>query len=295
MDKKVIKITKQDIGNIIKEVINKITDNDDWIDISQLDNEALESARFDLRLVPYPVSYDDIIGCPFLPKQFLMESLNDTLPPDEVVRKILNKYNLDKRLVKKVEKFNKIFVYVVTAAIGENQKLIENDMELMGYYLGRYGKEYLIDGVKYIQMQFEPYCQLQKDETDEIKSQCNVLYHWTPEYNIESIMGQGLIPLHENPIFNYPPRTYLVKDNCDSEYLLNFGNALCVTNKNPKNNGSYVLLSVNIKNLDDSIRFYYDPNFGYGVFTEQAIPKESLNTVSKREFRLDWKGTGNKS
>ena len=138
-------------------------------------------------------------------------------------------------------------------------------------------------------MQFEPYCQLQKDETDEIKSQCNVLYHWTPEYNIESIMGQGLIPLHENPIFNYPPRTYLVKDNCDSEYLLNFGNALCVTNKNPKNNGSYVLLSVNIKNLDGSIRFYYDPNFGYGVFTEQPIPKETLTVVSKNTFQTHLK------
>ena len=63
MNKKVVKISEQDIGNIVNEVINKITNNDDWIDISQLDKESLEKAKFDLRLVPYITTFDDIIGC----------------------------------------------------------------------------------------------------------------------------------------------------------------------------------------------------------------------------------------
>lgn len=289
MNKKVVKISEQDIGNIVNEVINKITNNDDWIDISQLDKESLEKAKFDLRLVPYITTFDDIIGCPFLPKQFLMESVKDSLPPDEVVRKIINKYGLNSKLVKKIERCNKVCVYVVTAAVGENQKLIENDMELMGYYLGCYGKEYIIDGVKFIQMQFEPYCQLQKDETENIKNNYDILYHWTPEYNMASILKQGLLPLHENPIFNYPPRTYLVKGDCDTNYLLRFGNALCISNNNKNNNGSYVLLGIDIRNIDGSIRFYYDPNFEHGVFTEQPIPKETLSVVSKNAFQTDLK------
>ena len=51
-----------------------------------------------------------------------------------------------------------------------------------------------------------------------------------------------------------------MEPNATEEQRILLGRMLCATNKNTKNNREYALLIANINNLDDNIRFFYDPN-----------------------------------
>ena len=98
------------------------------------------------------------------------------------------------------------------------------------------------------------------------------------------IQHEGLIPSHKNEVFNYPPRTYLMEGNSSDEQMWNLGQQLCIKNNNPNNNGTYNLIIVDIENLDDSIRFFYDPNSEIGIYTEQPIPSDRIQVGKTVQF-----------
>ena len=75
-----------------------------------------------------------------------------------------------------------------------------------------------------------------------------------------------------------------MKGDSNMAQMFNLGFQLCIHNTNPNNNGEYTLLSVNIKDLDDSVRFYYDPNSEIGIFAENAIPSDKIKVVRKANF-----------
>lgn len=157
MSKKVIKISEQDVGNIVNEVINRVIDNGNYcIDLSQFDDEILEREYRDFRLIPQPHFFDDVYQ--------LKEAVGDILPPDGVIKKITQKYNINPDFIRKVEANNKIAIYLVIAEIGENVQIIRNEMEKMGYFLGHIGKRSVINKKKFVELQFEPYWQMQKEQ-----------------------------------------------------------------------------------------------------------------------------------
>ena len=278
MSKKVIKISEQDIGNIVNEVIDRVIDNGSYcIDLTQFDDETLEQEYKDFRLIPQPHFFDDVYQ--------LKEAVGDILPPDGVIKKITQKYNINPDFIRKVEANNKIAIYLVIAEIGENVQIIRNEMEKMGYFLGHIGKRSVINKKKFVELQFEPYWQMQDDETDNIKSEYSTLYHWTPEYNVKEILANGLEPSNKSKYYYYPPRIYLLKDGDNADYTNAFGRALCSRNNDPRNNGSYVLLGIDIVNLNDNIRFFLDPNSTIGIYTEQQIPPENINVIRKEQFK----------
>ena len=293
MAKKIIQLTEGEfrnlVGNSVRYALTNMANNDslnsEGIDISQIDIETLRQAYRDLRLTPVLVTYDDDLSLPVIIK----EAYGDILPPDSVVDKITQKYNYSTKLVNKVEANHKISIYIIVALIGKNIELIKSDMEKRGYFLGHKGKTYIIQGMKFVQLQFEPYCQMQKDETNEIKTKYNKLYHWTPEYRINEILKHGLIPSHKNEVFNYPPRTYLMKGDCDDKEMIGLGQKLCLFNSDPNNNGIYIFLAINNKYLYDNIRFYFDPNSSIGIYTEQIIPSDKIQQISKQQFNTKLK------
>ena len=293
MAKKKYKIFEDKLRNIIYESVKEVlkeggesncnydnAPNVNDIDISQIDIEVLKWAYRDLRLTPTTVSYGDVLSKPMAIK----EAQGDIMPPDNVVNKIIQRYHLDPQLVFKVEAHHKIYIYVITAVIGINDKLIEDDMKKMGYFLGAKGDVQNINGMIFRPLQFEPTSQVQNDETTNIKSKHKVLYHWTPTYCVKDITQNGLVPSHNNELFSFPPRIYLMKGDSNMAQMLNLGFQLCIHNTNPNNNGEYALLSVNIKDLDDSVRFYYDPNSEIGIFAENAIPSDKIKVVRKANF-----------
>lgn len=288
-NKKVIRLTEKDLHKIVKESVNKILNEQKGkmevdIDISKIPIEHLRAAYRDLRLVPTPST---MFGHPLYDVEVIKEAVGDIYEPDEVCEMICKKYHFATDLMSKIENYHGIFVYSIIANIGVNTNLIEQDMEKLGYFLSCARPQSYAD-MEFMIMQFEPTSQLQEDVTDEIKAACEVLFHATPTYNVESIMENGLIPSHRNYKFKYPPRTYLMDGREDEKIIKSFASVLCSANKDPRNDGEYTILSVNIQNLDETIRFFYDPNSAIGIYTEQTIPRENLKIETNLSFEKGW-------
>ena len=114
-------IVYESVRHALKESGDDNAPNVNDIDISQIDIEVLKWAYRDLRLTPTTVSYGDVLSKPMAIK----EAQGDIMPPDNVVNKIIQRYHLGPQLVFKVEAHHKIYIYVITAVIGINDKLIE--------------------------------------------------------------------------------------------------------------------------------------------------------------------------
>jgi len=283
MGKKQIRLTENELKKIVLESVKRVLYEGslvDEIDITQIPIEKLRQGYFDYRLVPQSMMYGNVLNEPAT----ITEAVNDILPPDTVVNNIVKKYSIPQNFVFKVEHYHKIYVYVITACIGQNDKLIEEDMNKMGHFLGARGKIVQIENMRFQTLQFEPSSQLQEDITDLVKSKFDILYHWTPSYCVEGIQREGLMPSHKNEAFDYPPRTYLMEGNSSDVQMWGLGQQLCIKNNNPNNNGTYNLIIVDIENLDDSIRFFYDPNSEIGIYTEQTIPNDRIQVGKTVQF-----------
>ena len=165
-------------------------------------------------------------------------------------------------------------------------KLIEDDMQKMGYFLGCKGPVRNVAGMLYQVLQFKPYSQMQNDETTNIKQVYNHLYHWSPKYHLNNILQNGLIPNHQNGMLNYLQRTYLMKGDCDLFQLKDLGQQLCIANTDQRNNGKYILLKIDLTNISNEIHFYYDSNASIGIYTEQAIPPTIIKVVNEFTFQF---------
>ena len=101
MSKKVVKISKKDISNIVNEVINRVIDNGSYcVDLSQFDDEILEREYRDFRLIPQPHFFDDVYQ--------LKEAVGDILPPDGIMKKITQKYNINPDLLERLKQIIKL-------------------------------------------------------------------------------------------------------------------------------------------------------------------------------------------
>ena len=283
MEHKVIKLSEIDLHKIVKESVIKILSEeieDIGIDITKIPLQDLIKGYKDLSLAPVSNMY----GHPLYEPVSLKEAVGDTYPPEEAIKMILQKYNLPETFGVQKEHFHNIRIYILIADIGNNEKLITEDMSKLGYFLSKVVQEVEIKGMGYHTLQFEPMSQLQEDITDKLKKKYNKLYHWTPAYNVKDIMKNGLVPNHGNDMFNYPSRTYLMVEDSDERKMYSMGQNLCINNKSSQNNGEYALLSVDITGLDEGVRFYYDPNSAIGIYTEQEIPSKKIQLVKTIQF-----------
>lgn len=276
-----IKITENHLKKIVESEVKENLEKKspiDTIDITKIDIQILRDNYRDFRLTPFITAYDNLSE-----GMYIKGLYNETEEPDTVIKNIIQRYNLTPQLIRKVKQHNNIYVYSIVANIGINDKLIEDDMEKMGYFLSL-KKPVKVDDMDYYIMQFEPTWQLQNDETDNIKSKYNYLYHWTPDYNIDEILEKGLFPLSKNNIFNYPPRIYLIKGDASKELLLQLGTRICFGNLKNSKNTNYTLLKIDIRNIDDNIRFFFDPNSEIGIYTEQPISSKYISVYTSTDF-----------
>ena len=272
---KLEKIIREHVRRTILEGLTiKYLINDENIPL--IDIETLKKTCFDFRLIPQLTVYGDKLSS--LP--YLNEAYGDIVEPDEVVNKLIKRYHLNSSLINKFESHNRIYVYVIVADIEINAKLISDDMEKMGYFLGVSKPYAIVDGIEFVCLQFEPMCYQQKNETETIKNTYDFLYHWTPTKNVESILQHGLIPSHKNNIFNYPNRTYLIKGNANDEDIKFLGWSISCNNNEKK----YTLLKIDIEKLDDSVNFYLDSNSQIGIYTEDIIPAEYIKIEGNITF-----------
>ena len=281
---KTIRIDEKKLTEVISYGLRKVLRPNDqfFLDINKIPIEDLKLGYKDLRLVPTSTYFGDRMS-DVLP--VLKEAFGDILPPDDVAKTLIEKYNLPKSFVVVREQFHKIYVYVVTALVGENEKKIEEDMAKVGYFLGQRRGPNTIDGMEYAVLQFEPECQRQNDVTEEVREKYKALYHWTPSYNVQSILNKGLIPDRKNSFFNYPNRVYLIQGDASNEYLYRMGHMLSFFNNDARNNAKYSLLEINVNKIPQKVRFFYDSNSEFGIYTENIIPANTIRVLNEFDFQ----------
>ena len=76
-----------------------------------------------------------------------------------------------------------------------------------------------------------------------------------------------------------------MKGDSDMSQMENLGQQLSLVNNNANNNGEYALLRIDIKDIDDQIRFHYDSNSEIGIYTEQKIPKDRIEFIKTFRFK----------
>jgi len=128
------------------------------------------------------------------------------------------------------------------------------------------------------------------------KPKTNILYHVTVERFLDKIKKNGLIPKSENFITTHPDRIYFTYDIEDAEkyakskvtWYKRINNTNTIQNKpriGIRNQNDeyikdkYILLKIDISNIDDLI-FYEDPNFkGKGIYTYSTISPKYIEVM----------------
>lgn len=281
--KKVYKFTESELRNIIYETVKRvIVDKEKEVvinkifDLSKIPIDSLKRQYYDISLINKKVGFDS----PLMENTqhgYIIEN-KIVYSPEKVKQIIFDKYDFEEWQFKVIHRKHNIDIYVCFANKETCIECIKHDMEQLGYFVGfeTTGKDEI--GQEWVKMQFEPL--EQEDETEEILSY-EYLYHITPTYNLSSIVKNGLQPRSENSIFKYPNRIYLLKGDVPVNIIQNLARSLNEHNHNPKNDGNYTVLAIKTDSLPENIKFYYDVNSEYGVFTNAVIPINAIMVYGK--------------
>lgn len=266
--------------NVVKSVLNEYFKQDapTLFDLSKIPTEELKRKYVDYRLVSRFMPY----GSDLMERDdsFIFEATNYSVPLNKVKEELSKKYGLAEWQFNIIEGENHIEIAILIAEIGTNSEIITGDMQEMGYFVG-IEKNINANGMIWRQMQFEP--KYQNQENNLIRSK-KILFHITPGYNIPSLRKNGFIPQHKNKIFTYPNRVYFVKGDAKKYEIINLAKQLCSVNTDPKNDGVYFILTILLSKVADSVNFYLDPNYSYGVFTEDAFSYDCV--INEEMIRL---------
>lgn len=258
--------------------INYIFDLDELLD----DEKSLKYYdKFPLRFIAGAAGF----GGPFMLNEDLEIELNEPQPTrtysvEDVTKEARIKLGLDPGWIKSEIWANKIETCVLTLNKFDNKDFIIEGMMAFGWTLAR-ELFTIINGQSFISLHFDP--MFQDVVNEEIKN-CSLLKHWTPFYNFNSIMQNGLIPKSNNFIFSYPPKIHLIKGAANNYEIMNIGKQLCLANKDFRNDKNYVLLNINAKDLLDKIDFFYDPRYDWGYYTKQPIDKQYISKNMNYHF-----------
>lgn len=221
---------------------------------------------------PHVVTYGNPLS--IMMSKSINEGLIKTYPLDNTVSYIKNYFGLDDRqvVVQKVYN-NQPHILIRIPAIGDNVEMIKKAMNLCGYYLAA-PKDNEIEKDKWIWLQFE--AKVEKDISEQLRKEESFLTHFTPYYNVDKILKQGLSPKSKNSILNYPGRIYLMRGSLNKESTKDLGMQLFMNNKSKGNDGKYVLLVIDLSKIPENTPFHFDPNYPYGVYTQSNIRPDAI-------------------
>ena len=275
-----------DFKNIISESLKKIINNGneneiDIIRIFNLNDIPIDEIRYQYRDLSFTVSSSGY-GGRFMGNngQIINEDINSTLSIDETKNEIQSKFKFKDWQFTTQMGANGIELIVLYPGIFKNTSLIKSAMEACGWSVSTKGWA-VFNHMLWRAISFDPMFQ------DDIYNEAlkhNFLYHWTPLYNYEQIMKEGLKPRSENKLFDYPDRLHLLKGNTPQDEILKIGNLLYQNNKNKKNNGQYVLLQIKVSMLNN-VEIFYDPRYEWGYYVKNNIPSNIIKPLFGFDFK----------
>ena len=269
------------LQNIIKESIRQVLfekDIMDYFDIDNIPEDELRKQYVDfsifLRNKGFGGRFSTIGG------KIISEEANATLSVEETKKEILDKFPLKDWQFCVDDTNEDIKLIVLFPGIFRNSQKIIKAMNACGWYVSTKSFKW-VHNMLWQCISFDP--MFLNNISNEVRKY-RYLYHWTPSYNLESILKSGLKPKSENTTFDYPERVHLLPGNLPLIELLNIGEQLCNHNKNRKNNGDYVLLQISTKDLPLDMEFFPDPRYVGGFYTESPIPLSLIKVTLKENF-----------
>lgn len=285
--KKIIKIGINEIRRIISECMSLIisegtrrlstTNLGEYLD--KIPIEELRRQYYDFSIMKNIGGFGDRFR--YGDENMVVEENVTTLSPKETKGTMLHQFGLHDWQVREINGANGMTLILLIPNIGQNDNDVINGMRACGWSLGT-SNSILKNGMTWKEMTFEP---MQQDMiSDTLRSHHRYLYHWTLLGNYGDIMATGLEPRSENCLFIYSERVHFLTDIRNTVRTLSIGQQLCNANNSPKNNGKYILLSIDLSKVPDA-DFYYDPRLEGGVYSKDTIPSSAISVVMGYDFK----------
>ena len=249
--------------------------------IDQISTSDFMKQYRDFKTIPH--SYGNIINLDES-HNVILEDAERTVPPENVKEIIQKEFRLDSWQVNIEIAENDVRVLYMIADLGNNQKMLEDAMNNLGWFLvGTENANFNAGGTSrtnWIILWFDPMFQA---DVSEVVMKKEALMHWTPYYNYHSIMKNGLVPKSENKKGDHPDRVYFFPSDVSYEDGRRLGQSICYSNKDQRNDGRYVLLFIETKDLK-GFSFCYDPHTQQSYYTTQTIPPEVIQLVGGYDY-----------
>ena len=216
--------------------------------------------------------------------EMIDESLVKSYPPNNVIDILKNKYNICNSDVFIMDASNDMgpsYIIVVLLPITTDKQTIgdiKHFMRWSGYFLESNELKKVGDKLAYC---FEP--KFGYDISDYICEEFECLYHVTPTKYVERIKKYKKKKKSKNKQFEYPDRIYLMAGNTLSSFqrqiLWFVTNNIKQDNKNPKDNHTFSLLTIDTEKIPYEVRLYADPTSQGAVFTHDNIPPTAITRI----------------
>lgn len=268
------KVIEEAVGKTLKQFFHPVS----FFDLESVSDEELKRQSLGFR---FTVAYGNNFS--YNGNNVLKEDVIETVNPTETIKEIKEKFRLSDWQIDIEKGANNINLLFIIPNIEKDKQLLIDAMSVCGWSFSCDETKTDRLGNVWIAMSFDP--MFQDDISDEAKK-FKFLYHWSPEYNVQSILKNGLVPKSENDLFKYQSRIHLIKGNISSENIVKIGQLLCSNNKNLNNDGNYDLFAIETNKLPENFSIYYDPRFEYGYYAKEIIPQEAIILVKKIKFKI---------
>ena len=174
--------------------------------------------------------------------------------------------------------------YQICVIIDDKYKdILQKSMYCCGYHLDYEGNSFIDKDSKQVLTRFY---YVMKFIPNKYVNEFTYLYHWTPLYLLDKIKHQGLKPVSRNSLYAYPARIYLLSSECPYEEMYNLGRDLCYNNSDPKNDGWYVLLTIQVNKIhNNNFELHKDSNFmDGGYYCYDNIPPQAIISAEYKNF-----------
>jgi len=212
----------------------------------------------------------------------ILEEAKRTLTPREVNVEMKTAFYFgDWQMASKTEA-NNVEILLLFSVVGNNKKTVIEALNNFGWFLVGEGNVTL-DNRNWFVLTFTPMFQ---EDISSVLKEMDKIFHWTPQYAIEKIKSEGLVPKSEKKRGDHPDAVYFFSDNVNIPEIINFGRELCIANKDSRNNWIYALLSVNTYDVRN-IPFYYDPFTERSFYTKDKIDPNIIHIEAIYNFKTN--------
>ena len=284
MANKIIRLTEEDLCDIIKKTTIKLLENKQlnqnengyeqrlYSILRNLPKEEIQKVWIDYRDIHKAASYSNPVTIAMM--SHVNEGLIHTYPIEKTIEYIKSYFDLKDWQIEKKQADNGLYhIWVAIHTFGDNIELIKKAMSSCGYYLG-HPKENGIPKNRIVWLQFE--AKIQDDESKKVRSEEKTLLHLTPTYNLGKIKNIGFSPRCKNSLFNYPSRVYFLRGSISKEEAIDICRQLSEKNTSLGNTGEYVLFTVDLAKIPKNVELCLDPNYPHGVYTSSNISPKTI-------------------